>query len=96
MEKFRKRKINVNEDSDIIKKKKRNISTSINFNEKPKELSIRKMKGKSKESLISKETIDNKVVDIKRRYLIRQQKLITSYKFKYLIPTKFNRLIKLK
>lgn len=39
------------------------------------------MKGKRKESLISEETTDNKVVDIKRRYLIRQQKLITSYKF---------------
>ncbi|XP_046837606.1 rRNA N6-adenosine-methyltransferase ZCCHC4 isoform X1 [Vespa crabro] len=96
LENFGKRKINVNEDSIVIKKKKKSTSTSINFNENSSELLIRKRKVKSKESLISEKTTDNKVANIKRRYVIRQQKLMTSYKFKSPILKRFNRLIKLR
>ncbi|KAL2720105.1 rRNA N6-adenosine-methyltransferase ZCCHC4 isoform X1 [Vespula squamosa] len=64
-EKFKKRKVNVNEDSTVIKKRKKSTSTSINFNQKLSKVSIRKMKGKNKESLISEETTDSKVDDIK-------------------------------
>lgn len=91
LEKLGKRKMNSNKDSTLIKKKKKNTSLSINFNEKSSESSILKLKNTNKKSSISKESTDKNVGDINKKNSIKRQKLI-SRKFKSPILTRFNKI----
>ncbi|XP_014600984.1 PREDICTED: zinc finger CCHC domain-containing protein 4 [Polistes canadensis] len=90
LKKLGKRKMISNKDSTLIKKRKKNTSPSIDFNEKSSKSSIPKLKNKNKKSSISKKSLEKNVGEINKKTSIKRQKLI-SRKFKSPILTRFNK-----